>query len=769
MEIDNITMKYMESTLNFYELVSIMKGVHPIEIRDSIKRLYESCSINENQYMKIFSSMDITPNEIITDDINDLPVPHQMDYDWRFSKSGLLSFINRITCIISSENVKSIAFIGSPSLFKYYSDNTALDIQFYLIDFNASKHMESSYLRSNFKVLNCNVNYEMIDDYYKDIVVDMVVMDPPWYIRYYKRIFEVCSYICNVGATVLGVFPPKYTRHTIISEITELSQFIDTLGFDTLCFHEHSITYSTPPFESNVLKVNGINNYPQNWRVGDLFEVKRMRNTILEQEDNYLEIEAKKWQEVSIGVIRVKLLQHTVNKDKIFSIKVKHLYPKDIYPSVSSRFVGSEKINVWTSGNRVYNCNNIPLLKLIIADYKNQNLIQTLESEYSTEINSKDRKDIMRAQKLVGKIVEREDKEYGYWDSHYVDNHEDITNTIKAQILNGVNDNWHKIICTIDDRQIHLAIMVEPYLSLLLSGHKTIESRITENLTAPHRKVCKGDIIIIKKSGGPICGVFEAGDVHFFAIDDNFTIWDLRRTYNNRLLIENDFWQKKKNANYATLIEVKNALRLVPIKCNVPNRKSWVFLLNQKERLEQMSLYSGNNNIFPTIICISGKIASGKTTLSSLLAEKLKCNRFSTSDYLRSKAATKGYTVIDRTLLQMIGEDCINEGWENFARAFLSFTNDSSDESIIIDGVRHVEFYNSLKKLTGKNCSLIFLDAREDVLLERLQHRGDGEINYTHVAEGNLSRLKEAANYIFDANDKNAEFISDEILGFLGV
>src|SRR5882757_5711201 len=54
---------------------------------------------------------------------------------------------------------------------------------------------------------------------------------------------------------------------------------------------------------------------------------------------------------------------------------------------------------------------------------------------------------------------------------------------------------------------IHLAVFVEPYLSFVLEGKKTVESRFSVNRHAPYEQVRSGDLIVLKKSSGPICGV----------------------------------------------------------------------------------------------------------------------------------------------------------------------------------------------------------------------------------------------------------------------
>src|SRR5271166_6249805 len=53
---------------------------------------------------------------------------------------------------------------------------------------------------------------------------------------------------------------------------------------------------------------------------------------------------------------------------------------------------------------------------------------------------------------------------------------------------------------------VHLAVFVEPYLSFLLHGQKTVESRFSINKHAAYEQVGNGDILVLKKSSGPVCG-----------------------------------------------------------------------------------------------------------------------------------------------------------------------------------------------------------------------------------------------------------------------
>jgi len=166
----------------------------------------------------------------------------------------------------------------------------------------------------------------------------------------------------------------------------------------------------------------------------------------------------------------------------------------------------------------------------------------------------------------------------------------------------------------------------------------------------------------------------------------------------------------------------------------------------------------------PKLICISGKVASGKTTLSQRIAEIIECNRFSISDYLKSIAKQR-YDIIDRPLLQKLGEECINKGWDKFANDFLSFIYYKKQNNYtIIDGIRHVEFYKSLYHISSKQSVLIYIEVNDEELLKRLMLRGEKDINYSHIAEGNLSKIKDISDYILNADDKDIEILSYELL-----
>ncbi|MGB9207718.1 MAG: hypothetical protein WCB78_06340, partial [Pseudolabrys sp.] len=63
---------------------------------------------------------------------------------------------------------------------------------------------------------------------------------------------------------------------------------------------------------------------------------------------------------------------------------------------------------------------------------------------------------------------------------------------------------------------LHLAVFAKPFLGLILTGHKTTESRFSRTRCAPFDMVRNGDIILMKEVGGPICGLAVASRTLFF-------------------------------------------------------------------------------------------------------------------------------------------------------------------------------------------------------------------------------------------------------------
>lgn len=124
---------------------------------------------------------------------------------------------------------------------------------------------------------------------------------------------------------------------------------------------------------------------------------------------------------------------------------------------------------------------------------------------------------------------------------------------------------------------LHLGIFVEPYLSYMLNGKKTVESRFSKNRIIPYHQITKEDIVFVKKSGGFIMAYFTIKEVQFFDLAE-IPIEEIKAKYEKELCVSKSFWIRKKNSNYATLIRIDNIKRLKPFSITKRGMQSWIRL-----------------------------------------------------------------------------------------------------------------------------------------------------------------------------------------------
>ena len=116
---------------------------------------------------------------------------------------------------------------------------------------------------------------------------------------------------------------------------------------------------------------------------------------------------------------------------------------------------------------------------------------------------------------------------------------------------------------------------------------KTVESRFSINHSPPHNRVFSGDVLLLKKSGGPIVGICEVTNVWSYKLDKNS--WsEIRKDFTIALCAQDpEFWAQRKNASFATLMKLKKSIKTEPVFLNKRDRRGWVVL---KQKSKQTSL-----------------------------------------------------------------------------------------------------------------------------------------------------------------------------------
>lgn len=140
----------------------------------------------------------------------------------------------------------------------------------------------------------------------------------------------------------------------------------------------------------------------------------------------------------------------------------------------------------------------------------------------------------------------------------------------------------------------HIAVMREPYLSYVLSGKKTVESRFLQHRRPPYQRVNRGDVLLFKAQSGPIVGTALVGSASHYAIDPD--VWRfIQGRFSSALCADEQFWEERQNAKYCSLIRVRCTTRIDPILIDKRDRRGWVVLQRGPYDL-QMSMGLGGPN-----------------------------------------------------------------------------------------------------------------------------------------------------------------------------
>jgi hypothetical protein len=124
---------------------------------------------------------------------------------------------------------------------------------------------------------------------------------------------------------------------------------------------------------------------------------------------------------------------------------------------------------------------------------------------------------------------------------------------------------------------IHLAILIEPYLGFVLDRTKTVESRFSRNGCVPFGRVQAGDVVLLKRASGPVVGTCAVVDAWDYRLTP--TTWsEIKRRFGRAMCPQEGFWADRREASYATLMQIKNARSLPDLDIPKRDRRGWVVL-----------------------------------------------------------------------------------------------------------------------------------------------------------------------------------------------
>jgi hypothetical protein len=129
---------------------------------------------------------------------------------------------------------------------------------------------------------------------------------------------------------------------------------------------------------------------------------------------------------------------------------------------------------------------------------------------------------------------------------------------------------------------IHLAVLVEPFLGYILEGTKTIESRFSVKRIAPFERIATGDLVLLKRSGGPIVALAKVQRPEFVVLCAK--TWPKVRALAKPLCADESFWRDRVQKKYATLLRMAAVREIPQFSVAKIDRRAWVVLRDPSQR-----------------------------------------------------------------------------------------------------------------------------------------------------------------------------------------
>ena len=129
-------------------------------------------------------------------------------------------------------------------------------------------------------------------------------------------------------------------------------------------------------------------------------------------------------------------------------------------------------------------------------------------------------------------------------------------------------------------------------------------------------------------------------------------------------------------------------------------------------------------------MAFSGSIASGKTTVSKEASRVLGWKYGSFGDFIRKEAIRRGAKYESREVLQDIGSELINQGWDEFCWGVLRDAGWEKGHGLVLDGIRHLEGLEKIREIVNPlSVFLIFIQVSPNIRKKRLLEKKIKETN----------------------------------------
>jgi hypothetical protein len=323
----------------FDELVRLLPGVYPTEALASVQRLAEGGLLDAQTVDRLLRR---APERASSASVpSNLPVPHPLDFDWRFGQDTIDRLVSACT---DAAGADGIVLIGAPSILRAMQMQP-LSQPCLLLDANPAA-VAALVGASHHRAQLCDIQHDALPP----AAAGAVLLDPPWYAEHVRLFLWAAAQVCRPGATVMISLPGKGTRPGAPEERTYAIRWGRYVGLELVSYEEGALGYVSPPFERNALRTAGLTRLPEDWRRGDLLTFRAAGGNVVARP---IASTAPRWPEVTVGRVRIRV-RAEAGGGAVVDPRLMTVVEGDILDSVSRRDPRRAQIDVWTSGNRVF-------------------------------------------------------------------------------------------------------------------------------------------------------------------------------------------------------------------------------------------------------------------------------------------------------------------------------------------------------------------------------------------------------------------------------
>lgn len=375
---------------SFSHLVRALPGVYPNDLSRELDR------------MGLAQILDTKRSDVVdhsTRQRQTLPVPHPLDYDWRFTEESCEFLLTEL--LKTAGATGEAIFLGAPTLFRAAQD-TNLASRCLLLDRCPQTVAALAGIRPRI------FTTDVLRDDLPELQAQVVMADPPWYEEFARAFLWASSELLCLGGVVFLSTPPLGTRPGIDHEWQRSIDFAQEIGLE-LQTVQQSLRYQSPPFEINALRAAGHSEIDCRWRPGLLARFTKIRDARIPRpkvSDDYAT-----WIERSAFGVRIRLRQKSDATLK--SPTLLGLLTGDILDSVSRRDSRRRDADVWTSGNRIFACEDTCTLASVIEAIAGGLRADTyVEERAGRQLTEMERRLVIQTADQVAAVISRELEEY---------------------------------------------------------------------------------------------------------------------------------------------------------------------------------------------------------------------------------------------------------------------------------------------------------------------------------------------------------------------